>query len=769
MLVLFNGVGLSPSDYTVTGTTITLAGTAAGIVEVLYTRTDTFTTTSTNGAFRDDDIVHGGASTLPLVVFGGAGRRHDRRRPGRRHHLRRPRPGPVDRPPTSTRRRSRASPAASTPRSPGRASRRSPATSSATAATATGTDGIARPVGLVVTSTPTVGGRDRITGGAGRDAVLGGVGDDTIDYQRGGQTAPPAGDVVLGDNGFVDWALVDGDHVRPRPRLVRPTRPRRQRHDHHRRGRRRRRRRLRATTSSAPATATTSSSATPAASARRPPTPTAWPSCRSPSASSRRPSPARRRRPHHHRYGRRRDARRHRRRHDRRGRRRQRRARRRRPRRLGRGRARRHAGRRRRDPSDIDRIADLRPGRGRRRRDQHRRGRRHRARRRRRRHDRAGDGRNASSATTAWRSRPRPGSAPRRPPDDARPAHHDRLRQSAAPTASPAARATTWLLGGIGGDTIDAGDGANVVFGDHGVVVQDVAGCPHLGSRRVRRRAVPTSGIRPQRLQTTTTRVTAELDPANGARRHVTTAPATTSSSAARGGDTIGRGAGNDLVFGDFARRHQDRHGRTDGADLGSIARPGGRSRPLAELRLRRSTPGGNGGDDLIDARRRRRHPPRRPGHATPVRRGRRRRHHRRAQRARAARTAATGSTAAPATTSSPVTTPSCCAHRPAPTAASHPDRRALRTPTVGELVGQFRRAAAPRDPQTERLAPTTCSTTAQHDPSGAHCVLRRRLLRRGPTTTLFGELRQRRGRRRRRADHLRPARRRRPADASAA
>ena len=40
--------------------------------------------------------------------------------------------------------------------------------------------------------------------------MIGGVDDDTITTNRGeGSGAPDAGDIVIGDNGFVDWALVD--------------------------------------------------------------------------------------------------------------------------------------------------------------------------------------------------------------------------------------------------------------------------------------------------------------------------------------------------------------------------------------------------------------------------------------------------------------------------------------------------------------------------------------------------------------------------------
>ena len=57
-------------------------------------------------------------------------------------------------------------------------------------------------LGLLTTTDSAVGGADRITSGAGDDAVLGGIGGDTIDAGDGAN-------VVLGDNGLVDWTAAE--------------------------------------------------------------------------------------------------------------------------------------------------------------------------------------------------------------------------------------------------------------------------------------------------------------------------------------------------------------------------------------------------------------------------------------------------------------------------------------------------------------------------------------------------------------------------------
>ncbi|HEX4527586.1 MAG TPA: hypothetical protein VH108_12695 [Gaiellaceae bacterium] len=64
------------------------------------------------------------------------------------------------------------------------------------------TDGIARLVGYVTSVDTTVGGNDTITTGLGNDVMLGGVDADTVNAGEGNN-------VVLGDNGFVDYAVTD--------------------------------------------------------------------------------------------------------------------------------------------------------------------------------------------------------------------------------------------------------------------------------------------------------------------------------------------------------------------------------------------------------------------------------------------------------------------------------------------------------------------------------------------------------------------------------
>src|SRR6185503_5030995 len=62
-------------------------------------------------------------------------------------------------------------------------------------------------VGLVVSVDPTVGGPDVIQAGTGADVVIGGAGSDNITTD----VNDTAGDIVLGDHGFVDYILRDGN------------------------------------------------------------------------------------------------------------------------------------------------------------------------------------------------------------------------------------------------------------------------------------------------------------------------------------------------------------------------------------------------------------------------------------------------------------------------------------------------------------------------------------------------------------------------------
>ena len=70
---------------------------------------------------------------------------------------------------------------------------------------ASDTDGFL--VGLVITVDPTVGGPDVLHAGSGADVVIGGAGSDSITTDRD----DTVGDIVLGDHGFVDYVLRDGD------------------------------------------------------------------------------------------------------------------------------------------------------------------------------------------------------------------------------------------------------------------------------------------------------------------------------------------------------------------------------------------------------------------------------------------------------------------------------------------------------------------------------------------------------------------------------
>ncbi|NMM32680.1 MAG: calcium-binding protein, partial [Phycicoccus sp.] len=74
------------------------------------------------------------------------------------------------------------------------------------------TDGVVRPLGLVTTVDPSIGGDDVITTGVGADIVLGGAGGDRITTNRGETAGTPDGNgIVFGDHGFIDWVIQDAD------------------------------------------------------------------------------------------------------------------------------------------------------------------------------------------------------------------------------------------------------------------------------------------------------------------------------------------------------------------------------------------------------------------------------------------------------------------------------------------------------------------------------------------------------------------------------
>ena len=74
------------------------------------------------------------------------------------------------------------------------------------------TDGVTRLVSYVTRIDPSIGGNDTITDGLGADVVIGGFGSDSITTNRGETPAAPDADaIVIGDNGFVDYAAIDGN------------------------------------------------------------------------------------------------------------------------------------------------------------------------------------------------------------------------------------------------------------------------------------------------------------------------------------------------------------------------------------------------------------------------------------------------------------------------------------------------------------------------------------------------------------------------------
>ena len=72
------------------------------------------------------------------------------------------------------------------------------------------TDAVSRLVGLAVGIDPTIGDNDTITDGTGADIVIGGIGNDIITANSGEPAlGPDAADIVIGDTGFVDYAVTD--------------------------------------------------------------------------------------------------------------------------------------------------------------------------------------------------------------------------------------------------------------------------------------------------------------------------------------------------------------------------------------------------------------------------------------------------------------------------------------------------------------------------------------------------------------------------------
>jgi Ca2+-binding RTX toxin-like protein len=197
-----------PTALTRDGDLLTFDARGGALVVVTFARESTQDFTGANDGALDNDVVHAETSTLPLVVFGGQGDDvlhggtggdvifGDR---GRVLYYDAAQPVPA---------------------LPGDSiDAVALAVLEAHAVTVLGhggpgdkTDGVNRLVSLVITVDPFVGGADVVTTGVGADIVLGGFGGDTITTSRG-QTPllPDADGIVLGDNGFVDWARLDGN------------------------------------------------------------------------------------------------------------------------------------------------------------------------------------------------------------------------------------------------------------------------------------------------------------------------------------------------------------------------------------------------------------------------------------------------------------------------------------------------------------------------------------------------------------------------------
>ncbi|HWS58685.1 MAG TPA: calcium-binding protein, partial [Actinotalea sp.] len=198
--VWVNGRLLTNAQVTLAGTQLSFAapaqrdGSAAHVVvEVTRTSTEQFTMPATGAILpaetMDDDVVHAETSSLPLVIFGGIGEDGLNGGTG----------GDIvfgDR---------------------GLVQWVDPVTGAVVAQSGNGgvgdfTDGAVRPLGLVTTVDPTIGGDDVITTGVGADIVLGGAGGDQITTNRGETSSlPDASGIVFGDNGVIDWVSLDAN------------------------------------------------------------------------------------------------------------------------------------------------------------------------------------------------------------------------------------------------------------------------------------------------------------------------------------------------------------------------------------------------------------------------------------------------------------------------------------------------------------------------------------------------------------------------------
>ncbi len=197
--VWVNGRLLTAPEVTFTGTLLTFAAPAQRdgspahvVVEVTRTSAETFTMPAAGAILpagtSDDDLVNGQGSTLPLVIFGGIGA--DELNGGTGGDIVFGDRGLVQ---------------------------WVNAAGQVVAQSGNGgvddfTDGVVRPLGLVSTVDPTIGGDDVITTGVGADIVLGGAGGDQITTNRGETSSlSDASGIVFGDHGFIDWVSLDAN------------------------------------------------------------------------------------------------------------------------------------------------------------------------------------------------------------------------------------------------------------------------------------------------------------------------------------------------------------------------------------------------------------------------------------------------------------------------------------------------------------------------------------------------------------------------------
>ncbi|HEX5857107.1 MAG TPA: hypothetical protein VFY91_03265, partial [Microbacterium sp.] len=195
--VWVNGRLLAASEITASGSLLTFAtgaqrgGAAAHVlVEVTRSSSQQFAMPASGAILpagaTDDDLVNGQTSTLPLVVFGGIGA--DRLHGGTGGDIVFGDRGLVQWVDASG----------------------AVVAQSGNGGVGDFTDGAVRPVGLVTTVDPTIGGADLITTGVGADVVLGGAGGDIITTNRGETAATPdASGLVFGDHGLIDWVGQD--------------------------------------------------------------------------------------------------------------------------------------------------------------------------------------------------------------------------------------------------------------------------------------------------------------------------------------------------------------------------------------------------------------------------------------------------------------------------------------------------------------------------------------------------------------------------------